>query len=369
MNEIVSLSLSRSCCSEKDTNDELLWVWSFPSITPGLRKLITSKCTIPTGKSKEGEGGEGGEGGSNSGGGLSFSFGHVSSTWYYLANYSTGDAKTLPRVTSFCVVLLSTDFNPEKYQQLCGVLSAAYLTTGSPVSIVPHFLSVFTRGEIVDPPAFCQPFSVADHDIRKAYVACSFKGLVQQYGLESILIYTAILLKKRIVVYASSLESLLRTCRTIPLFVWHRQNWNVVYPQLSLDHKGEMDELTKHSTYVAGFLDPSVQGRTDLYDLLINVPEASLTVAPHAKDAFMMTKLHKDIAMLMLQCVQSDEHSDNSTIKEVSKKTKELINNVRGLAPPESGKITLELLHKRKMNPATENFLFSLASVEGLTEL
>lgn len=58
--------------------------------------------------------------------------------------------------------------------------------------------------------------------------------------------------------------------RTIPLFVWHRQNWNVVYPHLSLDHKGEMEELVKHGTYVAGFLDPSVQGKTELYDLFIN---------------------------------------------------------------------------------------------------
>lgn len=58
--------------------------------------------------------------------------------------------------------------------------------------------------------------------------------------------------------------------RTIPLFVWHRQNWNVVYPQLSLEHKREMEHLAKHSTYIAGFLDPSVQGRTDLYDLLVN---------------------------------------------------------------------------------------------------
>ena len=87
--------------------------------------------------------------------------------------------------------------------------------------------------------------------------------------------------------------------------MWHRQNWNVVYPQLSLDHKGEMEELAKHGTYVAGFLDPSVQGKTDLYDLFVNgehplthlkwtfhatpsnfpfpVPAASLTVAPHAK--------------------------------------------------------------------------------------
>ena len=52
----------------------------------------------------------------------------------------------------------------------------------------------------------------------------------------------------------------------------------------------------------------------------------------------------------------------------MSKKTKDLINNVKGLAP-EGGKISLELLHNRKMNPATETFLFSLATAEGLTEL
>ena len=31
-----------------------------------------------------------------------------------------------------------------------------------------------------------------------------------------------------------------------------------------------MEELAKHGTYVAGFLDPSVQGRSDLYDLFVN---------------------------------------------------------------------------------------------------
>ena len=68
-------------------------MWSFPSIIPGLRGLITSRCTIPPGEGKEGEGeGEGG---------LPFSFGHAGVTWYYLANFSTGDSKTLPRVSCF----------------------------------------------------------------------------------------------------------------------------------------------------------------------------------------------------------------------------------------------------------------------------
>ena len=88
-----TLSLS----TEKDTSNELLWVWSFPAIIPGLRALITSRCTITSG-GKEGEG-EAEETG------LPFSFGHVATTWYYLANFSTGEAGTLPRVRDLLYTL------------------------------------------------------------------------------------------------------------------------------------------------------------------------------------------------------------------------------------------------------------------------
>ena len=40
-----------------------------------------------------------------------------------------------------------------------------------------------------------------------------------------------------------------------------------------------MEDLAKHGTYVAGFLDPSVQGRSDLYDLFVN-SESSPAVSP-----------------------------------------------------------------------------------------
>ena len=49
-------------------------------------------------------------------------------------------------------------------------------------------------------------------------------------------------------------------------------------------------------------------------------------------------------------------------------KTKELIGNVKTLIP-EGEKLSLEILRARKMTPATENFLYTLASVEGLAEL
>ena len=49
-------------------------------------------------------------------------------------------------------------------------------------------------------------------------------------------------------------------------------------------------------------------------------------------------------------------------------KTLELINNLKSLSP-EGEKLSLDVLHARKLTPATENFLYSLASVEGLTQL
>lgn len=58
-------------------------------------------------------------------------------------------------------------------------------------------------------------------------------------------------------------------CRTLPLFVWHRQNWNVVYPNVDLEQP-ELADLCTHGTYVAGFTDASVEGRTELYDVFLN---------------------------------------------------------------------------------------------------
>lgn len=55
-------------------------------------------------------------------------------------------------------------------------------------------------------------------------------------------------------------------------------------------------------------------------------------------------------------------------LKELSVKTKELINNIKTLIP-EGEKLSLEMLHARKLTPATENFLYTLASVEGLAQL
>ena len=45
------------------------------------------------------------------------------------------------------------------------------------------------------------------------------------------------------------------------------------------------------------------------------VPAAKLSVAPQAKEAFAMTKLHKDVAVRLIQCTEDEEFTDQATIK------------------------------------------------------
>ena len=53
------------------------------------------------------------------------------------------------------------------------------------------------------------------------------------------------------------------------MLVWQRQNWNVLYPHVDID-EAELNDLKSMSTYVAGFTDPAVESRAELYDVFVN---------------------------------------------------------------------------------------------------
>ncbi|CAL1547531.1 unnamed protein product [Lymnaea stagnalis] len=282
----------------------------------------------------------------------------------------TTDDTSLPQVVQFTVVLLCRDFNPEKYSALCQIFGRQYKKTGSAATMLEGYLSVITKGTCNSDEN--GKFSVNDFSKQQAYGKCCIKDLIQTFGLETILIYTAVLLKKRIAVYfpPHSLGNLLEYTRAIPAFAWHRQNWNIVHPNVQLT-EGETEHLKSNSHYVAGFTEAAVEGRTDLYDIFVNAPNSQIFIAAHAKESLAMGKLHKEIALLMVEKAES-ETSDLDIIKAIETKTKDLLNNLKSLATKGAdGKLsfTLETLKERKLPPATENFLFSLAASEGLVQL
>lgn len=100
--------------------------------------------------------------------------------------------------------------------------------------------------------------------------------------------------------------------------------------------------------YVAGFVDPEVNNRSDLFDVYVNLPDSVITVSQSAKgtvhrmrklyasnsvlnpesrislkltvqflntEAMVMGKLHKDIGHLIVQSAEDTERSDSQVIK------------------------------------------------------
>ncbi|GFR01467.1 DENN domain-containing protein 10 [Trichonephila clavata] len=343
---------------EKDINNDVLWTWSYPSISTEYKTLIINKCGLGNGL-----------GLSHGHHLVSFCYYHHQQSWFYLHLTDVFEHPTLLKVKQFVLVLQTRDFNPERYENFSHILSKTYSKTGNPASMLQLYLSVLVRGSCSTEDN--GTFKIKHFDQIATFLCVPAKDVVKIFGLETILIYTALLLKKRIVVYHHRLDSLLWFVRALPAFMWHRQDWSIIYPYMQLTNV-EISELLSLQTYIAGFRDAAVEGRTELYDVFVNLPAIEITVAAHAKEMFAMTKTHKEIAVFMTRQAENMDLNDTLFIKEVANKTNELLRSLRNLAVRnESGKEVIKLseLKENKFAPALENFLWNLAAAEGYTHI
>ncbi|CAB3987504.1 Hypothetical predicted protein [Paramuricea clavata] len=340
---------------EKDTNHDVLWTWSFPAVDPSLQLLISKKCCIKSGENDNETI-------------VPFMYGQHNRLWYYLLTTSVKDTPSLPKVTHFAVVLVTKDFNPERYEELSELFRRSYMDTGSPTVLLQQYLAVMTKGSCET--AGEEIFDISNFAPRKAFLSASIKDVINIFGVETILIYTAVLLKKKIVFYSPRIETLLNITRAIPQLVWHRQNWNILHPLIDSNDETDIQNLTSTRYYIAGFTDASVENRNELYDIFANISDGEVSIAPHAKDTFQMGKVHKDMAMFMVNNAKEEEKSDEQLVTELSDKTQSLINNLKGLAVANEDNtrhvIKLEKLRERKLTSAMENFLYNLAAAEGM---
>ncbi|KAF4090600.1 hypothetical protein AMELA_G00053040 [Ameiurus melas] len=336
---------------EKDVNADTLWVWCFPAVSAELRELLMRKCCLSRDSPEL----------------HAFVFGQYRRSWYYLTTTEVQEPTALTKVTHFSIVITAKDFNPEKYAAFSRVLCRMYMKHGSPVKMMEGYIAVLTKG-------ICQndengSFLIKDYDVRKAYLAGSIKDVVSQFGMETIILYTALMLKKRIVIYHPRVEALLEFTRVLPALTWHRKDWSILHPYVHLEDR-ELDNLKSCTGYVAGFVDPEVINRSDLFDVFVNLPDNEITIARHAKEAMAMGKLHKEIGHLIVQSAEDADRTDAQVIKDISVKTKEILSNLMSLAEEgDDAKLTLDTLKRRHLPPATENFLFHLAAAEQLLKI
>ncbi|GFT87749.1 putative DENN domain-containing protein 10 B [Trichonephila clavipes] len=120
---------------EKDINNDVLWTWSYPSISTEYKTLIINKCGLGNGL-----------GLSHGHHLVSFCYYHHQQSWFYLHLTDVFDHPTLLKVKQFVLVLQTRDFNPEKYENLSRILSKTYSKTGNPANMLQLYLSVLVRG-------------------------------------------------------------------------------------------------------------------------------------------------------------------------------------------------------------------------------
>ena len=95
-------------------------------------------------------------------------------------------------------------------------------------------------------------------------------GLLRSLGVESVLVWVAVLCKRRVLVHGGDVESVQEAVRCAGLLgSWHRRSFDFLRP-LVLLREEELADLKAAGVYVAGTVDPQASLRRDLYDLAID---------------------------------------------------------------------------------------------------
>lgn len=301
-----------------------------------------------------------------------FSFSAYKSMWQYTYTVSSGPNTYLPRVNKFSICVRSQTFNPEKFEHLFRILSRIYSSTGEPTKILQAVLSVNASNKLaVDAstePSGLKPWNADEYDDKRAMLAnSSLKKLISCFGEKSILLWIAVLLKKRIFVVGDKWSDVLFVVRTLPQFAWIRQDVSILRPMIVMKSKEQQEELLKSGVYIAGTVDANIRGRSDLYDIIVDMKARTIVVQEGSKSSFDPPRGLADFAKETARKAGEESVSETDMIKWVAVKTKGYVDGLKKLAARSGdGKVTLEALRSQKLPQRMVTFLHNLALAERL---
>ncbi|XP_022671955.1 protein FAM45A-like [Varroa jacobsoni] len=325
---------------EKDSNNDILWSWVFPSLEKSERSSVQAKVSFEAGE---------------------FLVVHLDSeAWFYtLSQPGSSSSGPLQFVLSAAIVLKTDEFHPEKYIRVLTALSEAYLDSGSPPDVLRVYLSAQAEKLIKqgDVTLSLQTFSDPAESV-------PIKELVQCLQLETILIYTALLLRLRVIVYHHSPGALRGALSAMAALMAHRDcPFTDMYPLLC-NSEHDMQLLKGKTSYLAGFTDASVAAHQDLRDLWVSLPSAEVVITPSAKEALARCKTHKDIALFLIRCAENGQYSDKDVVKEISAKTRSLISTIGKIVHENASLTADKAIQIANLPPAMESFYRAVARVE-----
>jgi hypothetical protein len=361
---------------------------------------------------------------------------------------NAGEAPCLPglaassRAVGICVTVVSRSFSPERHLTLAKALAEAYAAHGSGQHLQACWLSAFARGRVPRattifagplttlPPMPAAPegcaWDGAAFDASKSFRPTGARAVLAQLGVEAVLVWTALALRRRVAVVGRrhELARVVRAARVLALLVSHRLTRTdgapgaplaetpaaICWPYVALSAHAfaatadeperaaaanrlslegplgaafvravdeaaaaQAEDLRAAATYVGGFTDPAALARGgDLWDVLVELrPDNLAAVSVHeaAKADFVMGPAHKEVARALLEALADPAGTDASAIAAVAAKGAALVDRLavwfpRGVSSADPAAFFATTRANGVPKGATESFLFGFACAE-----
>lgn len=225
---LVSVHMLERRDEDLDDLGHFLWHWTYPSIESSVRSFIEkrlhSKATHPNSMTLADS---------------SFDFYKLHNNWIYVQS-------GLDEGTRHHFVLRATDFYPHTYRKLLCTFAEMFQQKMSLRRFLHYYLSLLIKGEITIHELNNLPVSLLQRESADSVEAhrWKIKSIIQLFHLDVILIYTALLLKRKIAIYHHCQSTLLDFMVALPAFVSHRpesQMTQVFQPNVDL-HSPEQIE-------------------------------------------------------------------------------------------------------------------------------
>jgi hypothetical protein len=226
-----------------------------------------------------------------------------------------------------------------------------------PTKVLEVYLTIHTTGEYNSYRS--KPFPPEEALLRVS----AMKDLASSLGPEFVILWNAMLLRKRILCISDNLEKLLLTIRSFPQLVLHRKDWGILRPIVKADIES-IEDLKSSGVYVAGTTDFNMASHSDLYDVMLQLNERKVTIANHAVDDMRMNVAHRELATLVTESLENGG-SNEDIIRVISQKTNQIIAQLSSLGG-EGLKLSEEVLKERISNESTRQWLLKVAISESL---
>ncbi|CAG9863671.1 unnamed protein product [Phyllotreta striolata] len=256
--------------------------------------------------------------------------------WHYIKQFGKNGRRC-------AVIVLSECYKPDLYGKICDLFVGKCTGVAEVdfVVLVKTFLKIYVSDGISSGGEFVKLEDFPEQT--------NLKDIIKNLGIEFILLYNALLLKKQILVYHPNVEELQQSLNSITRLIPTQQPEDILEPYVQ-----NISDLKRNVNNLLGTTNSSLMNQQNSFDLLVNLQTPSVEVTLKSKESFQLTSLHKDIANSITQLVEKDA-TELEIINEISNKTTEVLNYLKTFQSQKDveGKIKNKNLQKFLTNLST----------------